>query len=150
MIVRRQKPLSFDNRCSAKFEPWQLEKAILWQSQALPVARLKRVFMYGKYPAISIYGSKLHIHRLILSWHHRRTLLRTEYAHHKDGDKMNARLSNLGLMSEHDHQSHHNKGKTVSKATRKRLTDANKRNWATKWKHRRVYENPELLATKDK
>jgi hypothetical protein len=145
MIVKKQKPLVFVNRCAAEYEEWQLEQAILWQSQTRPVVRVKHVYMHGNYPAISIHGDKFHIHRLILSWHYKRSLKREEYAHHKDKNKMNARLSNLELMSESAHQSHHNKGKKVSAVTRKRLTEANKRNWATKWKHRRAYETPELL-----
>lgn len=145
MIVNKQKPLIIENACGATFVDWQLEQAILWKSQVLPVAQRKRVFMHGRYPAISIYGDKLHIHRLILSWHFKRDLERSEYAHHKNGDKMDARLSNIELMAESTHQSHHNKGKNVSLLTRKRLTEANKRNWATKWKHRRIYENSDLL-----
>lgn len=147
MILHEQKPISFDNACGAEYEGWQLEQAILWYSQIRPVCRVKKIFMHGKYPAISIHGEKLHIHRLLMSWLKKRRLGRIEYVHHKDENKMNGRLSNLEILPEQVHQSRHNKGKRVSLETRRKLTESNKRNWATKWKHRRIYENPELLGT---
>jgi hypothetical protein len=128
MIVHKQKPISFNNACNAQYEEWQLEQAILWYSQIRPVCQLKKIFMHGKYPAVSIHGEKLHIHRLLMSWYKKRRLGRTEYVHHKDHDKMNGRLSNLVLLPEKVHQSLHNKGKIVSQETRRKHTESNKRN----------------------
>jgi hypothetical protein len=144
MIVKEQKPIQFINKCGAIYNEEYLKKATLWYSKK-PVTRLKTVFLYGKYPAISVYGKKLHIHRLIAAFAYLPKYVGKRYVHHLNENKLDARLSNLKLLKPSIHQSHHNKGKQVSLETRKRLTEANKRNWATKWKNRRIYENPELL-----
>lgn len=142
MIVKEQKPLVFLNACNARFDARHLEQAILMKTDK-PVSRLKKVFMYGKYPAVSIHGKKYHVHRLLTEYWG--GSIDGLYVHHKNHDKLDATLTNLEVMTVERHQSHHNKGKTVSEATRQKLTESNKRNWSTKWKHRRIYENPELL-----
>lgn len=146
MIVNSQKPIEFVNTCGAILRTLELECAVLWWSRK-PVARLKKVFLHGNYPAVAIHKEKIHVHRLILSWHLGRRLTRTEYVHHRNENKLDARVENLQLMAEADHQSHHNKGKVVSQETRRKLTESNKRNWSTKWKHRRIYENPEFIQS---
>ena len=146
MIVKEQLPIVFKNKCGAKFSDFQLAKAIIWKAER-PVCRVKTVFMNGKYPAISIHGKKHHIHRLIMEWRVLRKLNPKEYVHHIDGNKLNATVTNLEIMDEATHQSHHNKGKVVSLETRQKLVEANKRKWATDWAYRRkkVFHSPELL-----
>lgn len=144
MIVKEQKHIDFLNKCGAVYNDECLRKAILWYSKK-PVTRLKAVFLHGRYPAISIHGEKLHIHRLIASYSYWPKRVGKKYVHHRNENKMDARLSNLQFVKPSVHQSHHNKGKVVSLETRKRLTESNKRNWNGKWKHRRIYENKELL-----
>lgn len=148
MIVNKQKPVEFRNKCSAIFDEQVLKDAILALAKKYekPTARLKDVFMHGKYPAISYQGQKIHIHRLLKCYELNKTFLwRDEYVHHKNGNKLDARLENLEVMKESEHQSHHNKGKIVSDETKRKHTENNKRLWNTRWKHRRIYENPELL-----
>lgn len=134
MIVREQKPLVFNNACNAIFKDWQLEQAMLWYSQILPVCRVKKIFLYGKYPAVSMRGEKIHIHRLLVSWLHKRRLKKQEYVHHKDGDKLNGKLSNLELMSVTEHQSITNKGRKFTNAHRERIGQANKNRVGMKYK----------------
>ncbi|MCK5236489.1 MAG: hypothetical protein KAR06_05825 [Deltaproteobacteria bacterium] len=140
MIVNEQKPIVFINKCEAIFKDWQLEDAILWYALR-PVCRVKSVFLHGRYPAVSIHGEKLHIHRLIFSWHFKRRLRRHEYVHHKDENNLNAKLSNLEIMLSKKHQSHHNKGRKQSVEHVQRRINAVS---LTRYGHI-VYETPELL-----
>lgn len=43
-----------------------------------------------------------------------------QYVHHKDGNKLNATLSNLEILELTQHQSLHNKGKVLSGEHRKK------------------------------
>ena len=144
MKIIKQKPIEFNNKANANFEDWQLEQAILWKSQVLPVCRLKTVFMYGRYPAISIHGDKFHIHRLLVSWFYKRNLKREEYVHHKDGNTSNAKLGNLELIDSKKHQSITNKGrKQTPEWIHKRISKtANARRGK---KYPRIHKNPELI-----
>jgi len=112
MIVKKQKPIIFDNKCGAIFIPWQLEAAILWKNQLNgPVCRIKRVFMHGRYPAISIHGRKIHIHRLIMSWMLKRTIQPDIHVHHKNENTTDATGNNLEIKDCFHHLSMHHKGK---------------------------------------
>jgi hypothetical protein len=46
-------------------------------------------------------------HRLVLSEHLGRPLLADEIVHHKDGDKLNNKISNLELVTREMHANHH-------------------------------------------
>lgn len=142
MTVKIQRPIVIEKTCHVWIDRPDVAAAIAWYAKK-PVCRIKKVFMHGRYAAVSIHEEKIHVHRLLMMWKLRRKLGRAEYVHHKDENRLNNHLSNLELMAESDHQSHHNKGKFVSAETRSKLTETNKKNWATKWKHRRL--NPELL-----
>lgn len=54
MIINSQKTIELVNTCDAKYDQEILVDAILWYTEK-PTARLKKVFMYGKYPAVAIY-----------------------------------------------------------------------------------------------
>lgn len=139
MIVRKQKPITFDNKAGAIFSTDALIDAVIWYTHTYferkPVAAVKRVFMHGKYPAVSVHGKKLHIHRLLFTVF-KRGLQSNEYVHHKDGNKLNARLNNLELISASKHQKMTNKGRKQSPDHVAKRTAAMKRT---------RYENPELL-----
>lgn len=102
--------------------------------------------MYGRYPAVSIHKTKIHIHRLLYGFVHQVGFFKDDYIHHKNHDRLDAQIENLELMKGAAHSSYHNNGKTLTPEHRAKLTEANKRNWNGKWKHRRIHENKELLG----
>lgn len=137
MIVKEQKPIEFVNTCNAKFDARHLEQAILLKTNK-PVQRLKRVFMHGKYPAISIHGMKYHIHRLLTEyWSGDITGF---YVDHINGDKLDATLPNLRILEPAVHQSITNKGRRQTpQHVYRRIAST------VKTRYGKVYENKELL-----
>ena len=120
MIVSKQKDIEFINSCGAIVDYDLLAQAIYWY-QSKPTARLKRIYLHGKYPAVSVHNKKIHIHRLIFMFLQKRILNTAEYVHHKDGDKLNCDLGNLVLMAGSEHQSYHGKRRMVSERQRQSI-----------------------------
>ena len=141
MIINEQKPIEFINQCNCDVNLELLEAAILWFANGKNVARLKKIFIYGRYPAISIYEQKIHIHRLLCMYFYDRELDSLEYVHHIDGDRLNAQMYNLRLMGASEHQSQANKGKPHNPEHRKRAADAM---CMARYGHS-LHENKELL-----
>lgn len=135
MIIKEQKPIIIKNQCNAIFDEEELKRAILWYSDR-PVSRIKTVYMYGQYPAVSIYFQKIHIHRLLMMYWLQRDLNRDEYIHHKDGNKLNATKENLELIDASIHQSLHNKGRILSKEHKRKIAEANRKRKGTRKKKR--------------
>ena len=135
MIIKEQKPIIIKNQCNAIFDEEELKKAIIWYSER-PVSRIKTVYIHGKYPAVSIYFQKIHIHRLLMMYWFQRDLDRNEYIHHKDGNRLNATKENLELIDASIHQSLHNKGKILSKEHRRKIVEANRKRKGVKMKKR--------------
>ena len=141
MIVNEQKPIEFINNCGCIVHEKYLASAIKWFAKGRPLVHLKKIFIYGKYPAVSIYEQKIHIHRLIYMYLHNRKLDRCEYIHHRDNNRLNALMENLQLQSSGEHQRITNQGhKQTSEHIAKRI-DATTQ---TRYGHS-IYENPELL-----
>jgi len=65
-----------------------------------------------------------------------RMLVSNVVVHHKDGDKKNCLPDNLEHMSAKIHGSHHNKGKTLTKEHRRKISEANKKRKGMKMKKR--------------
>ena len=120
-----QKPLKFINKCNCIVDYDLLEKAILWFAKDV-IFEVKSITMYGKYPCVSIYNDKIHIHRLLKYYTEKRILKRTEYVHHLDGNKLNASIDNLQIVQGSQHQSIHNKNKTLSAEHRNKISKANR------------------------
>lgn len=135
MIVKQKRDIIFINDCGAIFDESVLRRAICWYS-VKPVCKFKHIYIYSKYPAISIYDKKIHIHRLLKMYEIGTDLDSNQYVHHKDGNKLNARLDNLEVVESTKHQSLHNKGKTLSKEHRKKISLANKKRKGIKMKKR--------------
>ncbi len=133
MIVNEQKPLEFIDDCNCLVDYEELEKAILWYSDK-PVARLRKIYLHGRYPAISIYHEKIHVHRLLMMYWKGRRLKTEEHVHHKDENRLNALRENLEIVIGSDHISYHNKYKKLTVEHRKRISEANKRRKGTKQK----------------
>lgn len=110
MIVNTQKKIEFINDCECIVDYNELEKAILWY-QDKPTSRLKHIYMFGEYPAVTIFNKKIHIHRLLMEYWLNTKLPRNYYVHHINENKLDARKENLSVEFSTIHQSHHNKGK---------------------------------------
>lgn len=125
MIVNSQKKIEFINDCNCIVDYNELEKAIIWY-QEKPTSRLKHIYLFGNYPAVTIFKKKIHIHRLLMMyWNNTKRLSRNIYVHHKDENKLNASKENLIFMEESIHQSNHNKGKIISEKQRNKIIESN-------------------------
>ena len=140
---KKQLKITFDNNCNAKFNEVDLRRAIRWYSNK-PVFKFKKVFISGKYPAVSIYDRKIHIHRLLMMYWLKRDLASWEYVHHKDEDRLNSFKENLEVIPASEHQSNHNKGVPKSESFKRQISKANENRKGMKYK-KKIYENPELL-----
>ena len=125
-MLKKQYEIMIDNQCGCIVDEAELVSAILWKTKK-PVASIKRVFVHSRYPAISIYGKKHHVHRLLMSYWQGRNLKRREYVHHKDGNRFNALWKNLELIDEKEHQSFHNIGRLFSLSHRRKTAEANRK-----------------------
>jgi len=140
MIINSTSATQFINEVMADFITSDLRDAIHWYAQR-GVAPTKRVFMYGRYPAVSIYDKKIHIHRLLMMYYEERDLERSEYVHHIDGNPLNALPDNLEIQSAPKHQSQANKGIPHTNEHRRNAANAM---CLARYGHS-IYENKELL-----
>lgn len=138
MTVKTQRPIKWENTCKAIYDNKLLEEAVLWYSSH-PVRSKKKVFISAKYPAVAIRKEKLHIHRLIYSYINN-GVPSDCYVHHKNGNKLDATTDNLEAVNIKEHQSMHNRGKTISEEHKESIRKSN----------RTRYENPELLKELNK
>lgn len=145
MIVKEQKKIKFINDCDAIVDYDELENAIIWYAKA-PTVSTKHIYMHGEYPAVSVYGKHLHIHRLLMMYWNRCIFARNYFVHHIDGNKLNADKNNLLLMYSSVHQRQHNKGKVLSETHRKKISENNhkrkgeRRNYKKSVSAMQVYE----------
>lgn len=126
MTINKQEPINFINESGCLIDIKDLEQAILWYADR-PVAKTKKIFMHGEYPAVAIQKEKIHVHRLLMMYWSSRKLKSTEYVHHKNECKLDARKSNLEIMNQREHQSFHNKGKYLSEQHRNKISEAGRR-----------------------
>ena len=136
----KQNPIIFNNTSHCIVNGNLLAKAILWY-QIEPTFSNKKIYMYGKYPAVSIGKKKIHVHRLLIMYWHRKILKSSEYVHHKNGNRLDCTIGNLEIMDAKKHQILHNKGKTISDEHKKAISEANRKRKGMKYK---IHENPEL------
>ena len=113
MTIKIQKAIKFKNSCNCIVNYEELEKAIIWYSDN-PVRSIKKIYLHGKYPAITIDKEKIHIHRLLMSYWLNTKIPSSFLVHHINGNKLDARKENLAIIFISTHQSKHNKGKIIS------------------------------------
>ena len=115
-MIRTQKPITFKNICGAIVDFKELAKAILWYSDR-PVCSIKKIYMHGKYPAVSIGKQKVHIHRLLMMYWCGYIFPSDIYVHHIDENTHNNDMGNLQVMKSGEHQRHHGllRGKTYAR-----------------------------------
>lgn len=63
MTLKIQKKIEFDNECKCLVDYSELEKAILWY-QKKPSLSKKKIYLHGRYPAVSIHNEKIHVRRV--------------------------------------------------------------------------------------
>lgn len=124
MTILKQKPITIILACDCNVDEKLLTDAILWYSSA-PVQKIKRIYMHGMYPAVSIGKQKIHIHRLIAMFAKKELLPSLLVVHHKDGNRLNSSLENLEVVPSADHARHHNAGKTLSDKHKKIISENN-------------------------
>jgi len=139
LIVKEQKPFYFVNKCSAIYNTQVLDEALKWHNALKSVAARKTIYLHARYPCVTSRSKKIHAHRLVVSWLLKRKLMRNEYVHHINGNKLDFRLENLELIQPSKHQSLTNKGRKQTKEhIMKRINAVS----MTRYGHM-VYENPE-------
>ena len=140
MIIKSDSATRFRNEAKAQFNADDLRGAITWFAHK-SVAPTKKIFMYGRYPAVSIYDTKIHIHRLLMMFWEERDLESGEYVHHIDGNPLNALRHNLEINGASEHQGNIHRGK---KQTPEHIAKRINATTITRYGHS-LYENPELL-----
>lgn len=131
MTVKIQKAIKFKNICNCKVDYKELEKAILWYAEN-PVQSIKKIYMHGNYPAVSVGKEKVHIHRLLMSYWLNTELPTYFYVHHINENKLDARKENLTIVFMTTHQSEHNKGKIISEKQKEAIRINNHKRLGTK------------------
>ena len=147
MIIKEQKLILLYSDLKIQVDIVWLEKTMLWYQlwflDDKPSYHTKKIFMYGKYPCVTLHGKKLHIHRLLMMYKEDRELERNEYVHHIDGNVLNNLGTNLEIMDAFKHQSYHTSRRKLSKEHKRKIGLANKKRKGIKYK--KIYENSELL-----
>lgn len=135
-----QRKIEWINDAQAIFDEQLLNLAVEWWA-GNPLNRKKKISMHGKYPAVSIYAEKIHLHRLLASYIEGKHLPRKLYVHHKDGNKLNSSIDNLEVQTAEQHQRLTNKGRVQTLSHKVKRLNATA---MTRYGHL-IYENPELL-----
>lgn len=128
------------NNCGAIFDENLLRDAILWFTNNF-VERIKTVYLHGRYAAVSIGKTKIHIHRLIGLYllKDRSTKL---HIHHKNGNKLDCRVENLESLTAREHLSHHNKGRKPTEVAIKATIASNHLRKGKRAKAKRIDVTP--------
>ena len=146
MIVKSQKPIEFINDCNCIVDEDELRNAILWY-QKKPTLRLKHIYKFGRYPAISIHDKKIHVHRLLAMYWSNSIMNSSLSVHHKNGNRLDNRRANLEIMTNSLHSSLHNKGKKPSKKSIIATIEFNHKRKGTRMKRKRNDVTPEMVLS---
>ena len=144
MKVIQQKQIKLINDCGCLLDEDELISAILWY-QKKPTAQRKHIYMHAAYPTVSIHKEKLHIHRLLMLYWNKGNIPIHKQVHHKNGNKLDARRSNLILVDAGKHQSMHNKGMDLSQATRDAIIKSNHLRKGCRMKRKRDDVTPKMV-----
>jgi len=136
----KQVKIDFINDCGCVVDFDVLEKAMIWFSSG-NLKSPRKIYMHAKYPCVSIFDKKIHVHRLIGLYLWEDSIVDGMIVHHKDHDKLNSTISNLDVISNAIHGSHHNKGKSISEEHKRKISDAGKKRKGMKMK--KMYNIPE-------
>lgn len=144
MTVKVQRKIKFVNDCECIVDFQELAKAIMWQ-QKKPTISVKHIYLHGRYPCISIGKKKWHIHRLLMSYWEGGCIDRNTHVHHINGNRLDAKKSNLTLIDGRLHLSLHNKGKTISDKTKAAIIRFNHSRKGKRHKPKRKDVTPKIV-----
>ncbi|WP_413485557.1 hypothetical protein [Brochothrix thermosphacta] len=147
MTVKIQKEIRFINECGCIVVEKDLAAAILWY-QNRPTLSEKKIYMHGRYPAVSIGDVKIHVHRLLMQYWLGIKLPFNASVHHLNENKLDARKENLSIFINSAHNSNHNKGKVLDKEHKRKISEANKNRKGMKMKKKHnipTYQLKDLL-----
>ena len=145
MQPKIQRKIDFINECDCLVDVELLESAILWFSHG-NLKSPRKIYMHAKYPCVSVFDKKIHVHRLIGMYLWRETIANGMVVHHEDHNKLNSRVDNLSVMSNTIHASHHNKGKVLSDDHKKKIAKAGKKRKGMKIKRKYNIPQSDLLC----
>lgn len=134
MKPKVQSPIKLINNCGAIYPEKYLKEAMIWYAKGT-LFKKKVISMNGKYPAVSIYKEKVHIHRLLMMYKHKTKFPTNIHIHHKDGNKLNSTISNLEVLSAEEHMSLTNKERVFTISHRLKIAEANKKRKGMKLKN---------------
>lgn len=117
---------------------------MLWWAMGKNMLSTKSIFLYGQYPAVAIFRDKIHVHRLLISYKSNCKLLPSLHVHHKNSNRLDARLENLEILTASAHLSLTNKGRKFSSCHKAKIAEANKRRLGKKMKKRVSIDLTEL------
>ena len=111
----RVESVSFNNVCGCIVDLELLAHALVWFADGRKFKFSRRkIYMSNDYPAVSINGIKVAVHRLVAMYTQRELVASTMICHHKDGNPLNSSVDNIEIMPLSEHVSLHHKGKKLS------------------------------------
>lgn len=144
MTIKTQREIKFINDCGCIVDFRDLSEAIKWK-QTSPTLGVKHIYMHGRYPCVSIGKKKWHIHRLLVLYWACGSIKEGMHVHHINGNRLDARKSNLTLIDGRLHLSFHNKGKAVSNKVRESIIKFNHSRKGGRMKPKRKDVTPKMV-----
>ncbi|NRA91241.1 MAG: HNH endonuclease [Psychroserpens sp.] len=118
--------IKFLNTCNCIVDTNELQKAVIWMADK-SIYSVKKIFMHGNYPGVSVGNRKIHVHRLLMNYWNGRELTQHQCVHHINHNKLDARKENLEIIERSHHQSMHNANKVLSNSHKEKISNANKK-----------------------
>lgn len=144
-MVKIQKEIRFENDCNAIVDYDELRKAIKWYSDK-PQQAIKHIYIHGKYPAVSIFGEKIHVHRLLMMYWLNSEIPSEYCVHHINENRLDSRKENLTLLLNSVHVSLHNKGTQPSEKAVRHIISMNKNRKGKRQPYKRKDISKEKVA----
>lgn len=104
--------IAFVDKYNSTFDEGTLSDAVEWYARLkdFVLHKEEKLFFAGPYGYLCVATGKhrpMFVHRLLMMYHLKRELKSDEWVHHRDENILNNVLSNLELMSDVEHGTHH-------------------------------------------